>query len=84
MGITTIKCSSLFRLKKEKEEERLKEEQISQQLIEPRDPVTGETSIEALEREAQEAKFVRQTIREHERRVRKAKEMERFVILEIE
>lgn len=67
------------RLKKEKEEERIREEQISQQLIEPRDPVTGETSIEALEREAQEAKFVRQTIREHERRVRKAKEMERYI-----
>ena len=68
---------SLTRLKKEKEEERIREEQISQQLIEPRDPVTGETSIEALEREAQEAKFIRQTIREHERRARKAKEMER-------
>ena len=65
------------RLKKEKEEERIKEEQISQQLIEPRDPVTGETSIEALEREAQEARFIRKTIREHESRVRKAKEMER-------
>ncbi|XP_045189455.2 trichohyalin-like isoform X2 [Mercenaria mercenaria] len=67
------------KLKKEKEEERLKEEQLSKQLIEPRDPVTGETSREALDREEQERQFIRQTIREHERKVRKTKEMERYI-----
>ncbi|XP_060576472.1 golgin subfamily A member 6-like protein 22 isoform X2 [Ruditapes philippinarum] len=67
------------KLKKEKEEERVKEEQISKQLIEPRDPVTGETSREALDREEQERQFIRQTIREHERKVRKTKEMERYI-----
>ncbi|KAH3708606.1 hypothetical protein DPMN_068061 [Dreissena polymorpha] len=65
------------RLKKEKEEERVREEQISEQLVEPRDPVTGETSTEALEREEQDKQFIRRTIREHERRAQKSKEMER-------
>lgn len=67
-----------FRIKKEKEEERVNEEKLSRQLIEPRDPVTGETSQEAQEREKQERQFIRQTIREHERKIQKNKEMERY------
>lgn len=55
----------------------MKEEQLSRQMIEPRDPVTGETSQEALEREEQERQFIRETMREHERRVQKNREMER-------
>ena len=55
----------------------MKEEKTSRELIEPRDPVTGETSQEALEREEHERKFVRQTMKDHERRIQKTKEMER-------
>ncbi|XP_052250407.1 coiled-coil domain-containing protein 15-like isoform X2 [Dreissena polymorpha] len=69
----------IIKLKKEKEEERVREEQISEQLVEPRDPVTGETSTEALEREEQDKQFIRRTIREHERRAQKSKEMERYI-----
>lgn len=69
----------ILKLKKEKEEDRVKEEQLSKQLIEPRDPVTGETSQEVLEREEQERQFIRQTLREHERQARKSKEMERYI-----
>ncbi|KAL4231869.1 Coiled-coil domain containing 15 [Mactra antiquata] len=67
------------KIKSEKEEERQREEQISKQLIEPRDPVTGETSQEALDREDQERRFIQQTVREHEKRVRKTREMERYI-----
>ena len=75
--IKYVYCVIVCRLKKEKEEERVKEEKTSRELIEPRDPVTGETSQEALEREEHERKFVRQTMKDHERRIQKTKEMER-------
>ncbi|KAL3865154.1 hypothetical protein ACJMK2_006775 [Sinanodonta woodiana] len=67
------------RLKKDKEEERSRAEQLARQLIEPRDPVTGETPEETLEREAQGVKFVRQTMRKHEAKLKKARELQRYV-----
>ncbi|WAR22254.1 hypothetical protein MAR_016228 [Mya arenaria] len=68
----------IVRLKKEAEAERQEEERVSQALVEPRNPVTGETSTEVLDREQQEREFIRRTIREHERRQQKSKETERL------
>ncbi|KAK3610419.1 hypothetical protein CHS0354_016598 [Potamilus streckersoni] len=67
------------RLKKDKEEERNHAEQMARQLIEPRDPVTGETPEETLERESQGVKFVQQTLKKHEAKIRKARELQRYV-----
>ncbi|XP_062566864.1 golgin subfamily A member 6-like protein 22 [Saccostrea cucullata] len=67
------------KLKLEKEEERRNEEEMSLRSVEPRDPLTGETSLEALQREIEEHRHVVQVIRENEERLRKVKEMERFV-----
>ncbi|XP_052772913.1 coiled-coil domain-containing protein 15-like isoform X1 [Mya arenaria] len=69
----------IVRLKKEAEAERQEEERVSQALVEPRNPVTGETSTEVLDREQQEREFIRRTIREHERRQQKSKETERYI-----
>ena len=65
------------RLKKDKEEERKLQETAAKELIEPRDPLTGESSIEALVREIEEHKFVRQKVHENEQRIKKQREMER-------
>ena len=47
--------------------------------MEPRDPVTGETSAEVSDREVQEREFVRRTVWEHERKQQRARELERCV-----
>lgn len=67
------------KLKKEKEEERRREEQLSHRLVEPRDPITGESSVEIMAREIEEERQMRETIRQHEEKMKKAREMERFV-----
>lgn len=67
------------KLKIEKEEQRRNEEEMSLRSVEPRDPLTGETSFEALQREIEEHRHVVQVLRENEERIRKVKEMERFV-----
>lgn len=46
--------------------------------VEPRDPLTGETSFEALQREIEEHRHVVQVLRENEERIRKVREMERW------
>ncbi|XP_048746329.2 caldesmon-like [Ostrea edulis] len=67
------------KLKLEKEEQRRNEEEMSLRSVEPRDPLTGETSLEALQREVEEHRHVVQVMRENEERIKKIKEMERFV-----
>ena len=69
---------NLIRLKKEKEEQRKSEEQVSRRLVEPRDPVTGDTSLEALAREIELDRQMRETIRQNEMRLQKVREMERY------
>ena len=69
----------ILRLKKDKEEERKLQETAAKELIEPRDPLTGESSLEVLVREIEEHKFVRQKVHENEQRIKKQREMERFV-----
>lgn len=78
--ILYYKKSNLFilRLKIEKEEQRRNEEEMSLRSVEPRDPLTGETSFEALQREIEEHRHVVQVLRENEERIRKVKEMERW------
>lgn len=78
--ILYYKKSNLFilRLKLEKEEQRRNEEEMSLRSVEPRDPLTGETSFEALQREIEEHRHVVQVLRENEERIRKVKEMERW------
>lgn len=51
---------------------------MSLRSVEPRDPLTGETSFEALQREIEEHRHVVQVLRENEERIRKVKEMERW------
>ncbi|XP_069139453.1 trichohyalin-like [Argopecten irradians] len=67
------------RLKKEKEEERREEEEKSRRFVEPRDPITGETSLQALTREIEEQEQVKETLRQNQLRLKKLREMERFV-----
>ncbi|XP_060068170.1 trichohyalin-like [Ylistrum balloti] len=67
------------KLKKEKEEERREEEEKSRRFVEPRDPITGETSLQALTREIEEQEQVKETIRKNQLRMKKLREMERFV-----
>ncbi|OWF51416.1 coiled-coil domain-containing protein 15-like [Mizuhopecten yessoensis] len=67
------------RLKKEKEEERREEEEKSRRFVEPRDPVTGETSLQTLTREIEEQEQVKETLRRNQLRLKKLREMERFV-----
>ncbi|XP_033756102.1 trichohyalin-like [Pecten maximus] len=67
------------RLKKEKEEERREEEERSRRFVEPRDPVTGETSLQALTREIEEQEQVKETLRQNQLRLKKLREMDRFV-----
>lgn len=77
---TLFKKCNLFvlRLKLEKEEQRRNEEEMSLRSVEPRDPLTGETSFEALQREIEEHRHVVQVLRENEERIRKVREMERW------
>lgn len=77
---TLFKICNLFvlRLKLEKEEQRRNEEEMSLRSVEPRDPLTGETSFEALQREIEEHRHVVQVLRENEERIRKVREMERW------
>jgi N-dimethylarginine dimethylaminohydrolase len=51
---------------------------MSLKSVEPRDPLTGETSLEALQREVEEHRHVVQIMRENEERIKKIKEMERW------
>ncbi|CAC5418626.1 CCDC15 [Mytilus coruscus] len=69
----------ILKLKKDKEEERKMQETAAKELVEPRDPLTGESALELLVREIEEHKYVRQKVQENEQRIRKQREMERFV-----
>ncbi|KAL5022492.1 hypothetical protein ScPMuIL_001647 [Solemya velum] len=68
------------RLKKNKEDERQKVEYMSQELVAPRDPVTGETPGQLVAREKEERKFVKETMREYENRRKRSKEIERYLL----
>lgn len=61
-----------------KEDERKQIECIAQELVAPRDPITGETPNQVVAREKQERKFVKETMREYEERRQRSKEIERF------
>ncbi|KAK3095448.1 hypothetical protein FSP39_014789 [Pinctada imbricata] len=66
-------------LKKEKEALRRQEEDHSHELLEPRDPLTGESSMESLQREIEEHQYIREVMRENKYKIQKVKEMERFL-----
>ncbi len=69
----------VFRLKKEKENERRKVEEVAQEVVAPKDPITGETPKEALERERLEADSLQQSMQEVQKRAQKNRETERYV-----
>ncbi|XP_050417556.1 coiled-coil domain-containing protein 15 isoform X1 [Patella vulgata] len=66
-------------LKKEKELERKEEEEQALRLVEPRDPVTGETTAETMLRDRLEETQIKDTIEQHEQQRRKIKETERYL-----
>ncbi|XP_046332143.2 coiled-coil domain-containing protein 15-like [Haliotis rufescens] len=67
------------KLKQDKEEARQEEEEQALRLVQPRDPVTGETSDEAILRDQLEQSHIRDTLQQHQHTRRRHKEMERYV-----
>ncbi|XP_046544405.1 coiled-coil domain-containing protein 15-like [Haliotis rubra] len=67
------------KLKQDKEEARQEEEELALRLVQPRDPMTGETSDEAFLRDQLEQSHIRDTLQQHEHTRRRHKEMERYV-----
>lgn len=72
-------CHLFFynRIKKSKEESRLATEHQARLLIEPRDPVTGETPTESFSREVRQEQQKVQEKQEKVKRSQKNKEAER-------
>ena len=68
---------SIIRLKKKAEEERELVEKQARSMVEPKDPLTGETPTESFEREQVEKELLERTRIEQRRRVQKNKEMGR-------
>ena len=66
--------SNCGRIKKEKEEQRRQEEE-ARRMVEPRDPVTGETSIEADLRQQMERSHLQEVLQEREEQRQKQREM---------
>ena len=64
-------------MKKAKEEQRRLQEDESELLSAPKDPVTGETLQEMYEREREEEERIRAIEREHDLRARKEREADR-------
>ena len=56
---------------------RRQEEGLSRDLLEPRDPLTGESHSESIQREIEEHQYIREVMRENEYRLQKVREMER-------
>nr|XP_002740124.2 PREDICTED: coiled-coil domain-containing protein 15-like [Saccoglossus kowalevskii] len=69
----------MLKLKQEKELERKREERAAQLSIEPRDPVTGHTEKEALEKSKQEQRYITQTMEKQKKKVQKKREMNRYI-----
>ncbi|XP_070551334.1 trichohyalin-like [Ptychodera flava] len=69
----------ILRLKREKELERRKEEMKAEMAVETRDPVTGETAKEALEKSKQEEKFMKETLEKYKKKKQKQKETDRYI-----
>lgn len=75
-----MKCAcvcNVCRLKEEKEACRREEEAEARHLVEPRDPVTGETEEETLDRERMEQVELSREMKLQQARLQKAREMER-------
>ncbi|ESO90601.1 hypothetical protein LOTGIDRAFT_233620 [Lottia gigantea] len=66
-------------LKKEKELERKEEEEEALRLVEPRDPITGETRAEIYLREKMEESQIKETLEHHEHQRQKIKETQRYL-----
>ena len=71
----------LIRLKKEKEEERRQLEEEARRLVEPHDPYTGQSEIEAAVREQEIKDRLEASYQEQQQKQRKAREMERLVLV---
>ncbi|XP_064618323.1 coiled-coil domain-containing protein 15-like [Liolophura sinensis] len=69
----------IARLKEEKEECRREEEAEARHLVEPRDPVTGETEEETLDRERMEQVQLSREMKQRQARLQKVREMERYL-----
>ncbi|XP_067682101.1 coiled-coil domain-containing protein 15-like [Haliotis asinina] len=67
------------KLKQDKEEARKEEEELALRMVQPRDPMTGETWDEAFLRDQLEQSHIRDTLQQHEHSQRRHKEMERYV-----
>ena len=65
------------RIKKEKEEVRRQEEETARRLVEARDPVTGETSVESDLRLQMEQSHLQEMMQEREGQRQKQREMAR-------
>ncbi|KAL8587200.1 hypothetical protein ACOMHN_013286 [Nucella lapillus] len=71
--------SQIQKIKKEKEELRRQEEEQAQRLVEPRDPVTGETSVEIDLRQQLERSHLQERLQEREEQQQKRREMMRYL-----
>ncbi|XP_013415514.1 coiled-coil domain-containing protein 15-like [Lingula anatina] len=69
----------IAKLKKEKEESRRREENRSYYLIEPKDPVTGETQEEAFRREVEMERQAQEALEHISRHKQKQREMNRYL-----
>ena len=67
--------SDCGRIKREKEEQRRQEEEEARRMVEPRDPVTGETNIEADLRQQMERSHLQEVLQEREEQRQKQREM---------
>lgn len=63
------------RIKREKEELRKQEEERARRMVEPRDPVTGETSVESDLRQQMERSHLQEVLQEREEQRQKQREM---------
>ncbi|XP_076457503.1 uncharacterized protein LOC143291501 [Babylonia areolata] len=71
--------SQIQKIKKEKEELRRQEEERARRLVEPRDPVTGETSVECDLRQQMERSHLQEVLQEREDQRQKQREMIRYL-----
>lgn len=71
------KCHGCCRLKRKKEDWRMQEEEQARRIVEPRDPVTGDTCFETSLRDQLERTHLQEVLQEREDKRNKQLEMTR-------